>query len=265
MTKTLRDLFIILLLFASVWLGFTFVDFEFNSIDSQLSLEKEASIADLIMEDYLSNNKVLKNSTLDSAMFQIKTRLEEGLSESNYDYKIYVVQNDQLNAFATLDGNMVIFSGLIKFVDNAEELSAVLAHELGHVEKRHVVNKLIKELGITLILTVATGGDPAIISEVMRNIVSTVFDRKQETEADEFGLDLLEKSKINPLIMGTTFRKLKKELDVPYSEEMEFLMTHPNMNKRIKMALNYKTKSNFEPNPFIINWKNVQQSLDTIE
>jgi Zn-dependent protease with chaperone function len=122
------------------------------------------------------------------------------------------------------------------------------------------VNKLVKEMGVTLLFSVISGADPMLISEIVRQVVSTVFDRSQESEADAYGLELLENSQINPIHMATFFRKLKEEYG-GYDEHLDFLMSHPNLNKRIKESLSVKLDSSFTPTPIDVDWRAVQRNL----
>ena len=54
------------------------------------------------------------------------------------------VDYDLVNAFTIPGGRIYIYKGLFEFCESAEQLAAVLAHEIGHVEKCHKVSKLIK-------------------------------------------------------------------------------------------------------------------------
>src|SRR5690606_24136018 len=120
---------------------------------------------------------------------------------------IVVGRNESVNAFALPGGNIVILSGLLEFSENPEEVAAVLAHEMAHVEKRHVVDRLLKEFGMQVVFGVLTGGDLVVLSEISRTVTSTFFDRRQEEEADEFALELLHRCNISPRALGTLFRR----------------------------------------------------------
>lgn len=260
--KIIKELAILVSLFLLVWLAFIFIPLKPAPPEAALSVEKEQEIGDVLIDAFLQDQKVITDSVVMGAIDQIHDRLLAVLDTTEYDYHIYVIRNDNINAFASLGGNMVVFSGLLKYADNPEEVAAVLAHEMGHVEKRHVVNKVVKELGISLVLSVISGGDPGFINQILQQSVSTVFDRSQESEADDFGLALLEKAEIHPNAMAAIFRKIKDEYGSSTFENLEFLSTHPNTNKRIKKSLNYKTKKGFASNPFdTIDWKAVQIAL----
>lgn len=115
-------------------------------------------------------------------------------------------------------GEVYINRGLISFCDSPEQLAAVLAHEIGHVEKRHTISKLIKEFGIGLLFTIISGGDPFLLTDLFHTTVSTAFDRSYEKEADQFALNLLEEAKISPTAMASFFRKLNAKIWVMMRE-----------------------------------------------
>ena len=94
----------------------------------------------------------------------------------------------------------------------------------------------------------------------MQSTVSNAFDRPKEKEADQFALALLEKSNIAPTAMASFFRKMNRT-QLNYNEKMEFLMTHPHNNSRIKTSLNYETSENFEAQKIDIDWDRVKENL----
>ena len=260
--KILRELGILVGVFLIIWLIFIFVPLKPAPPEEAISLEKEQKIGEILIEDYLKTVPVVSDSIVVSAVDKIYDRLLAGMDSTDYDYHIFVVRNEEINAFASLGGNIVVFTGLLNYADTPEEVAAVLAHEMGHVEKRHVVNKVVKELSVTLVLSVLSGGDPGFLNQILQQSVSTVFDRNQESEADDFGLELLEKSQVHPNAMAVFFRKLRDKYSSSTFETLEMLSTHPNTNKRIKKSLGYKTSEGFKAAPFEgIDWLLVKEAL----
>ncbi|MEN8248710.1 MAG: M48 family metallopeptidase [Bacteroidota bacterium] len=261
-TKIIKELAILIGIFLIIWLAFIYIPLRPEAPETLISLEQEQKIGDLLIDAYLEDVDILSDSTVNAAVNQIYIRLLEGIDTTDYDYHIYVVNNESINAFASLGGNIVIFSGLIEFSDSPEEVAAVIAHEMGHVEKRHVVNKVVKELGVELVLSILSGGDPGFLNQILQQSVSTVFDRKQEAEADDYGLELLENSQIHPNSMAVIFRKIRDKYSNATFESLEFLSSHPNTNKRIKKSLSYKPKEGFQSRAFKrIDWELVKDAL----
>lgn len=253
----LRDLLILLGVFALIWLAASL--FHYPEDPQLLSIEKEERLGEAYVDLILLNPmfRELENETIDSAVCMIGGRLQSGLKHSEYSYSFVVFESKMINAFTVPGGNILISSGLIAFCDSPEELAAVMAHEMAHVEERHVVSRLIKELGIDIL----TSGDQYVLGEVTGRLTSTSFDRKQEEEADLFAAELLERSSIEPRTLATLFRKLEKEEDNELTKHFEIISTHPNFSSRIKDALSYQPGADFEVLPLDLDWDGIKDGL----
>ncbi len=258
--KIYKELFVILAVFIALWIGFILLKPVPEAPEMAISIDSEMELGDVIAEEVTDNYEVIESDTVNEAIHQIKQKLLSSIEMTTYDYTFHVVKEDMVNAFAVLGGHIFIFSGMIELAEQPEELAAVLAHEIGHVEKRHVVNKLVKEIGVTVLFSILSGGDPVLAGEVARMVVSSAFDRSQESEADQFALETLERSQISPRFVATIFRRIKEKYG-SYDQRMEFLMSHPNINKRIKSSLEYPLEEGFEQMPLNIDWEAVKRNL----
>ena len=227
-----------------------------------LSYEKEMQLGEIIDRYAIKGQEIdiLKNRRIDSAMWVISSRLKKQIPISEYDYKIKIIESEMINAFTIPGGRIYISKELILFCESPEQLAAVLAHEIAHVEKRHTVSRILKEFTISLLFSIISGADTVLLSELWKTTISSSFNRKQEQESDEYAMDLLEKSNISPRAIAAFFRKLKRE-NLDYDEKVEFLMSHPHNNSRIKRSLEYKTSKGFEPIPFDLDWKSIKEDL----
>ncbi|WP_258102641.1 M48 family metallopeptidase [Marinoscillum sp. MHG1-6] len=255
-----KELGIIVGIFLLGWVAFTLFKWIPDSPELSVSVETEQEIGDLLAQNIKNQYEVVENDTINQAVFEIKKRLLASIGPTDYDYEICVVKQPMPNAFATLGGHIFIFTGIMELTDSPEELAAVLAHEMGHVEERHVVNKIIKEMGINVVFSILTGSDPILVGEIAKATISSSFDRTQESKADEFALKTLENASLSPRHVSTIFRKLKEQHEEP-DARLEFLMSHPNINKRIKEALEYVTAEGFEIEPLAIDWEAVKRNL----
>lgn len=253
----LRDLLILLGVFALVWLAASL--FHYPDDPQLLSIEKEERLGEAYVDLILLNPmfREAENETIDSAVTIIGDRLQAGLKQSDYHYRFVVFENKMINAFTVPGGNILISTGLIAFCDSPEELAAVMAHEMGHVEERHVLSRLIKELGIDIL----TSGDQYVLGEVTGRLTSSSFDRKQEEAADSFAAELLEHSSIEPRTLATLFRKLEKELDNELMKHFEIISTHPNFSSRVKEALLYEPGDDFEARSMDLDWDRIKAGL----
>lgn len=263
--RIVRDLIILLVIAGALFTGGYFIVREINKSDLdlsyQVSIEQEEELGNALKDVMIDQYKIMEGNLADSAIQVIKTRLVSAIDSTPYRYEIKIIKDEQINAFTMPGGNIYIFSGLIKAADSPEEVAAVLAHELGHAEKRHVVTKLIKDMSVTAIVSILSGGDPSLITEILQSVVGNKFNREQEMEADKFALQLMEEAHLPPKALARFFERLNDK-DLDYSEELEILMTHPHNNKRIEQARKYKTRNNFKVVPFNFNWEAVQQAAE---
>lgn len=253
----LRDLLVLLGVFGLIWLVFSL--FSYPEDPQLLSIEKEEKVGEAYTDLILLNPMFgeFENSLVDSAIRVIGDRLEEGLDDSEYNYRFLVFDSEMINAFTLPGGNILISTGLIGFCDTPEELAAVMAHEMGHVEERHVLARLVKELGIEIL----TSGDQYVIGEVTGLLTSSSFDRKQEEEADLFAAHLLENSGIEPRTLATLFRKLEDETDNELMKQFEIISTHPNFRSRIREALSYVIDKDFRAEAIELDWEAIRNEL----
>jgi Zn-dependent protease with chaperone function len=164
--------------------------------------------------------------------------------------KFIFVKEDIINAFALPDGTIVVYSGIVDKMQNYDELVALLGHESAHVNNRHAMKMLCRNLSGYLFISAILGdanGVMAIIGDNVNSLQSLSFSRKFEQEADVEGLNILFKNKVNPEGMSTLFSRLKSKdgLSIP-----EFLSSHPVTEERIKyiQELNKNSKHKAENN-----------------
>lgn len=256
----LRDLVILLLIFGFIWGIISFFPIFPEKIEL-LSIEREQELGEAYLDMVMktSDFKEFESATVDSIVGLVGDHLKNALDDSEYDYSFLILDDKMINAFTLPGGNIIITTGLLGFCDSAEELASVVAHEMGHAEMRHVVSRLIKELGIAIL----SSGDQFVMGEVTRIITSTGFDRDQERAADQFSYELLEAANIEPRTLATFFRKLRDDQENPMLEKFEIVSTHPNFTSRIKEALEYVPASDFEEIPLGINWEEVKAEISS--
>lgn len=256
--KIVFEAVVLVLAFAAIWGIFTLFPIFPDRTAFKVSVQAEEKLGKLMLENILSDPEFrqVTNEPLDSAIRVITTRLEKAVGLTNYDFTLRVVDNSEANAIALPGGWVLVTSSLIALCESPEELAAVLAHEIAHIEKRHVISKVIKEFTLALMLS-----DKAVLSEATRTLVSTAFDRRQEEEADMLSLQWLESSGINPRILGTFFRRLREE-EGTYNPKLAILMSHPHINSRIKAAFEYKTKEEYREVKFKMDWERIKNGLD---
>jgi len=255
------ELFALVVAIVGVWGILVYViDGSESSSFTLISDEKAKEFSKAIVKQVTRNHPEIKTAVVRGAVDKIQKRLVDSIEKTENKYKIVVVKGEMVNAFTLPGGYVIIFSGLLKTIESAEELAAIVAHEIGHTELNHVIQRLIKTIGIQVVGTVLTGGDTVLLSEVAKILASTVFDRHQEREADKFAMDLMVKAQLNPRVLATFFRRLS-ERGKDYTDELEIFSSHPGNDARRKAALEYELPKDIKFKKFRINWRRVKNAL----
>ena len=176
--------------------------------------------------------------------------------------KFTVINSNIVNAFALPDGNIVIYSGILDKMENYDELVGLIGHETAHVNKRHALKMLCRNLSGYLFISTVMGdanGAMATIADNVNTLQSLSFSREFEHEADAEGFQILVDNKANPRGMANLFKRLQDEENEFVMPE--FLSSHPVTKERIAF-INKMIKSkpsNFEENITLQNLFNELQ------
>lgn len=105
-----------------------------------------------------------------------------------YHYRFYIVESSTVNAFAVPDGSVFVTTGLLKYMGRDQAaLAGVLAHEIGHIARRHGAETMQSRWGYQLLSAVLFGfGDSAVkmAGDMTNQIVGLGYGRVMELEAD---------------------------------------------------------------------------------
>jgi beta-barrel assembly-enhancing protease len=189
----------------------------------RISIEQEMSFGEQAFASMQGTLKLQNSGPAFDAVTDIGTRLTEG---SKYRYRFHVAENDAINAFAIPGGIVVVHTGLIKATRRPEELAGVLAHEVQHVEQRHSLQALVKDLGLRGLWLLVTGDiGSGLVGQAALELTSLSFSRDAEAQADAKGFDELIEAGIDPSGMADFFTIMAKQQGA--ATPPAFLSTHP--------------------------------------
>ena len=157
-------------------------------------------------------------------------RFRDPAQVNNYSVKV-IYDNSLVNAFAAPGGYTYIATGLVLEAATCAEIAGVMGHELAHVTQRHGVKRLTGA-AVTLGLTsaVLSGGlTQDVIVGIYGFLMNTTFSRKDETEADEVGVQIMHASGYNPYALADFFRTLAR---MSSGRVPTFLSSHPDSGDR---------------------------------
>jgi predicted Zn-dependent protease len=231
--------------FIILWWLFSRIDFMGDLKIDEFSRDNERRLGELMFEAFVKNEERIEDEPINEHVIVFKDMICEAAGMNPKEVKVYIVNNSTINAFAIPDQQMVIYSRLITYAETPEELFGVMAHEIGHMYHRHVVKKLIKEIGITMLFAVITGdAGGKILKDIAKKISSTAFDRELETEADLFAIEMMHKAGVDPIHFANFMNRLADEKE-SLPEIFEVVSTHPDSRKRAANVILKRDTSNY--------------------
>lgn len=259
--KILTQLAILLVAFFAVWYGLSQIDFVKEDEVRDFAKINEQKLGELILETITATNESIKNEKINAVIDSIKARICRTKTIDCQKIKIHIIRNEEINAFALPDNHMVIYTGLIAYADHPEEVAGVMAHEIGHMEKNHVMKKLMKEIGLEMLFALA-GGDAGfeIARETGKTLSSSAFDRSSEREADDYAVETLALVNIDPQHLSNFFFRLSQKHNMP--EEFAWISTHPDSKERAADIIKKKKDYTYQKNAILkTSWIDVKRML----
>lgn len=129
----------------------------------------------------------------------------KNISNLNLNYKVY--QSNVVNAFASGDGSVRVYTGLMDIM-NDDELFAVIGHELGHLVNKDVRDAyraaylvVAARYGIAAYSQTAGALSTGFLGDLGQQLATSAYSRKQETEADEASFQFCVASGVDPFAM----------------------------------------------------------------
>ena len=153
------------------------------------------------------------------------------------NYKVYKVKD--VNAFATADGSVRVYSGLMDIMDD-NELLAVIGHEIGHVannDSRDAMRAAYQKEAVIDGVSSQSAKISSVTDSQLGKIGSAMIDskhsRKQESEADLFSYNFLKKNGYDVNAEESAFRILAKMSEGAQASFIDQMMSsHPDSKKR---------------------------------
>ena len=161
-------------------------------------------------------------------------------ADLEYDLNIAVFDHKMVNAFAAPGGQIVLMRGLIDKASSADEVASVLAHEIGHVEARDTTRNALRAAGsaglLALVLGDFAGGSAVVV--VAEYTLNASYTREAEAKADEFALEMLERSGTDAEALATFFDSLAG-VERALPDLPTYLSSHPETHDRAQAARDF--------------------------
>jgi predicted Zn-dependent protease len=164
-------------------------------------------------------------------------------------FEARIVREDMINAFSLPGGIVYFTTGMLDFLRTDAEIAAILAHELVHADRRHVMIQTARSSKISLAalaLMIATQGatGPMIMTSLAQVAVTNSYSKDLEREADKEGFRMLVAAGFPPAAMVTSLEAMIfDQLKHPYVDPGVF-MTHPELSERVDYILKMADEMN---------------------
>ncbi len=249
-----RKFFLHIILFLSAFLLLWFLLSQVN-FRKTLRIEEgvnklEKTLGSWSIKLFLEEYPKVESKEVESYVNNLLEKIKHPQSRWADETQLFILESEQVNAFALPNRKMIVFTGLLRFADKPEELAGVLAHELAHIQEDHVMEKLIKEMGVTALFTLISGEySIRVIREVTRIISSTAYDRHLERKADELAVKYLMDAGIDPQPFLHLLTRLSDE-HPDFPQELQWVSTHPHPENRVRYLQNLieeKKEKGYQP------------------
>jgi len=165
---------------------------------------------------------------------QVVFRLSRHWPESKYTFRIEIDDSPQLNALAFPGGLIIVTAGLLDEVESENELAFIIGHEIGHFKNRDHIRGLGRGVVLGILFTAISSSDGgATLGASIADLTLRGFSRRQESAADQFGLELIHQEYGHVADAWRFFERIE-EGDESFIDLVSYLSTHPPPKNRIE-------------------------------
>lgn len=203
-----------------------------------LSRDEEIRIGRDVSYEIERHYEVSRNPADNSLVQGIGQRIVVANGLERWPFTFKVLEERDVNAISLPGGPIYVFRGLLDMTEGDEdELAAVIAHEIAHIEKRHVARQYSSGVLADLAITLGTGGSVQTGLQIAQIFVTMRFSRDNEYEADSNGIRYAYKAGYDPNGLVRFFEKLQRmERGGKGDIITNNLRTHPLTAARIERA-----------------------------
>ncbi len=230
-------------------------------------MDQEAQLGRQVLRMLRKQATFIEDPEIVSYVNRVGQRIAAQVGPHYFPFRFFVLKDDAINAFAVPGGLVFINTGLLEVIDREDELAGVIAHELAHVQCRHLAKRLEKltrlnlaTAAVTIAALLLSRGQGANIIATTTNALAATkalsYSRADEEEADRQAFSYLVKAGYDPRGMIEIFNKIVRHSWLLSDSAPSYLMTHPTTPERISylesLIENYHPKVTYHPNNLLL-------------
>jgi len=223
-----------------------------------LSAEQESALGLQSYQQILAQSQTIDSGPELEMVQRVVQRLASatGAAGKDFDWRVSLVQSDQINAFCLPGGKIVVYTGILPVANSEAGLATVLGHEIAHATSRHGAQRVFEQnLTQTAIAGVAGSlsdmdyqKQVAILSAFGAGAqygVLMPFSRKHESEADHIGLTYMGRAGYDPHESVAFWQRMEQTIP---AQPPQFLSDHPSHGTRIQQLQSWMPQALAEYN-----------------
>ncbi len=210
----------------------------------EISPEQEYYIGREVAAKVLSSYKLYQNAKATSYVNEICTAITSSsdMPDIFNGYHVGILDTKEINAMSTPGGHIFVTRGLLECASSEDELAAVIAHEVGHIQLKHAVKSIkTSRLNDATLSTLDAAGSiftagnyqeglGSAANELMTTLSTTGYSKTQEYEADAKAASLMADAGYNPEALRSMLESLKER---EKTETIGMIKTHPSASSRL--------------------------------
>lgn len=220
--------------------------------------DEEARISREFRRETKKYFKFVSHPEVERFIDRIGRRILAATGPQPFDYRFFVVEDSQLNAFAVPGGSIYIFTGMIERAKTIDELAGVMGHEIVHITGRHMARSsgpdaisILSLLGMVLLARSGSGAQAAgIVGQAVAATRQAAYSRQLEMEADTLGMRYMAAAGYDPKGTIGFLKTMNQERALNPIDVPAYIMTHPITQERVANAeLVYRSLGQTQPRP----------------
>ncbi|MAP95008.1 MAG: peptidase M48 [Ponticaulis sp.] len=215
-----------------------------------------ASMATSAWTEMKQQTPQTKNSALKSRVNRVWNKISHGAGRADQDWDVAVFDTDDVNAFVMPGNKVGVYRGITELVENDDQLSSVLGHEVGHVAGRHAAERY--SVAMAGQIAMVAGAIAVNQSDTLRDYGSAIgalggaalqfgvllpYSRRHELEADRLGVDYMHNAGYR---VAEAPRLWDLMAEKGGARQPEFMSTHPDPLRRAEELRNYINAKNYD-------------------
>src|ERR671924_915672 len=203
--------------------------------------DEEVRISREFRREAKKHFKFVNNPEVERYIDRIGQRILSTMGPQPFDYRFFVIEDSQLNAFAVPGGSIYMYTGLIEKAKSTDEIAGVVGHEITHIKGHHMARSsgpdAISVLSLLSMVLLARSGSGAQAAGAVGQAVAATrqiaYSRQLEMEADTLGVRYMAAAGYDPKGSLGFLKTLDQERALNPVDGPAYLMTHPVSQERV--------------------------------